>query len=174
VVKYLSDLKDAEVKNVCGVYKLWINKHIYIGSSANLNTRLKQHFYTVGNGKHLNCRVQEAFNKYREIDFCILKIIDDPKDLIEWEQFYINKYRPDLNIRQIVFFQSSVIDGNKIPKMRTTISINKETAERVSAQANKIGNKSMTSMVEFMLIKACDFIDANGYDEFINIAQNPK
>ena len=53
--------------------------------------------------------------------------------------------------------------------MRTTIAINKNIAQRVTQHADKIGNRSMTSMVEFLLGKACDYIDNHGYDAFIQI-----
>lgn len=54
--------------------------------------------------------------------------------------------------------------------MRTTVAIDKEIANRVMRFADKVGNRSMTAMVEFMLRKSCDFIDAHGYDEFIKIS----
>jgi len=53
--------------------------------------------------------------------------------------------------------------------MRTTATIDKDIADRVMEHAGKLGNRSMAAMIEFMLRKACDFIEANGYDEFVKI-----
>jgi len=53
---------------------------------------------------------------------------------------------------------------------RTTIAIRKDIADRVLAHADELGNKSTSAMVEFMLRKACDFIEAQGYDKFIGLA----
>ena len=56
----------------------------------------------------------------------------------------------------------------------TTISIDQTIADRVAEHATRVGNKSMKAMSEFMLRKACDFIEANGYDEFIKIPVGRK
>lgn len=53
--------------------------------------------------------------------------------------------------------------------MRTTVAIDQKIARRVVAHAEKVGNRSMTAMVEFMLKKSCEFIETNGYDAFIKI-----
>ena len=57
---------------------------------------------------------------------------------------------------------------------RTTIAVSQHIARRVSTHANNIGNRSTTAIVEFMLRKACDFIDNNGYDAFIKIPSSIK
>ena len=57
--------------------------------------------------------------------------------------------------------------------MRTTVAINQKVARRVFDHAEKIGNRSMAAMVEFMLRKSCDFIDSKGYDAFVKIPSNP-
>lgn len=58
--------------------------------------------------------------------------------------------------------------------MKTTIAIDQDIALRVAWHAEKVGNKSMKAMAEFMLRKACDFIDVKGYDEFIKISAIKK
>ena len=58
--------------------------------------------------------------------------------------------------------------------MRTTVAIDKDIAARVISHADKLGNRSMSSMVEYMLRKSCDFLDINGYDEFIKIPTSLK
>jgi hypothetical protein len=58
--------------------------------------------------------------------------------------------------------------------MRTTIAIDQDLALRVKDHANKLGNPSMTAMSELLLRKACDFIDAKGYDALIKIPSANK
>lgn len=58
--------------------------------------------------------------------------------------------------------------------MRTTAAIDKDIADRVMRHATNLGNRSMTAMVEYLLRKSCDFIEANGYDEFIKIPSGRK
>ena len=53
--------------------------------------------------------------------------------------------------------------------MRTTVAIDKDIAERAARHGENMGNRSMSSVVEFMLRKSCDLIDAQGYDAFVNI-----
>jgi len=58
--------------------------------------------------------------------------------------------------------------------MRTTVAIDQNTASRVASHAEEMGNRSMSAMVEFMLRKACDFVDDKGYSEFIKIPNSKK
>ena len=58
--------------------------------------------------------------------------------------------------------------------MRTTIAIHQDIAARVASHAENMGNRSISSMVEFMLRKASDFIDDKGYNEFIKIPNSKK
>jgi hypothetical protein len=58
--------------------------------------------------------------------------------------------------------------------MRTTVAIDKDIAIRVMSHADKLGNRSMASMVEYMLRKTCDFVDKNGYDALVKIPSAKK
>jgi len=58
--------------------------------------------------------------------------------------------------------------------MRTTVAIEQNTADRVTGHAEQMGNRSMAAIVDFMLRKACDFIDDKGYTEFIKIPQSKE
>jgi len=78
-----------------GVYQIKnkINGKIYIGSSVDVETRLKAHLSDLrGNRGFKN--MQKDFNKYGEnnFEFNILEIIDDESKLREAEDYYIKKY----------------------------------------------------------------------------------
>lgn len=80
-----------------GIYKIIniINNKVYIGSAVNLRRRKNKHYSTLLSGKHQNIILQQAYNKYG-IDNIIFKIIElvlDKGDLIEREQFYIDKFQ---------------------------------------------------------------------------------
>lgn len=87
-----------------GVYSITnkLNKKIYIGSTVNLFTRLKQHLDELRHNKHGNPYLQNAFNKYGEenFEFGILEfnneinlILQTPHkiNLVRYrEQYYLN------------------------------------------------------------------------------------
>lgn len=54
--------------------------------------------------------------------------------------------------------------------MRTTIAIDKNVAQRVAEHGERLGNRSLGAMSEFLLRKACDLIDSQGVDAIINIS----
>jgi hypothetical protein len=53
--------------------------------------------------------------------------------------------------------------------MRTTVTIDREVADRAAKLCKNMGHNSMSKSVEFLTRKACDFIETNGYDEFVKI-----
>lgn len=78
-----------------GVYKIVNikNNKIYVGSSLDIESRIKTHFSNLLNNKHRNLHLQNSFNKYGENCFIweVLEICN--KDLLlTKEQYYIDKY----------------------------------------------------------------------------------
>ena len=78
-----------------GIYAI---KHIltdrmYIGSSSNLSTRIRQHFSDLRCNRHANTYLQRSFNKHGEDEFewTILELVDNDVVLLEREQQWINK-----------------------------------------------------------------------------------
>lgn len=83
-----------------GIYKILnkINNKCYIGSSSNLYKRKKQHFNSLLKNKHYNLYLQRAYNKYKleNFEFIILcNCIEE--QLINLEQYYIDKFKPEYN-----------------------------------------------------------------------------
>lgn len=79
-----------------GIYQIrnLVNGKIYVGSSVNLNRRKNKHFYKLRHNMHANLKLQNAFNKYGETAFIfeIIEIVDDKHQLLNREQYYIDKY----------------------------------------------------------------------------------
>lgn len=78
-----------------GIYQIYnpITNKRYIGSSINIERRLKEHLRNLRANRHCNQHLQNAWNKYpeqlifEELEFC------EPTELISFEQYYIDYYR---------------------------------------------------------------------------------
>jgi len=60
-----------ETNKQCGIYKITCknNNKFYIGSSININRRLKDHVRLLRKNKHRNKYLQDSWNKYKEQNF---------------------------------------------------------------------------------------------------------
>lgn len=78
-----------------GVYKITNieTNMFYIGSSYNITKRWKEHKNKLNRGKHDNKYLQHAWNKYGEskFKFDILELVNNRDELIEREQYWIDK-----------------------------------------------------------------------------------
>ena len=61
---------------VCSIYMILnkLNNKCYIGSSVNMDQRIKRHFSELRKNRHYNGKLQCAFNKYEESSFVVSKI----------------------------------------------------------------------------------------------------
>jgi len=79
-----------------GIYKIVnkFNNKIYIGSSINLNRRLKDHIYHLIKNNHHSLLLQRSWNKYgfEYFDIEILEFCDKNR-LQEREQYYLDLYK---------------------------------------------------------------------------------
>ena len=80
----------------CGIYRIFniINNKTYVGSSINLESIKYKHFWMLLRNSHDNNYLQKSFNKYGEESF-LFEILEecDYSELINKENFYINKYK---------------------------------------------------------------------------------
>ena len=87
-----------------GIYMLInkINGKRYIGSSKNLRARLWEHRSLLRHNKHINQHLQNAWNKYGEINF-EYSIIEFCNENIRYEreQFYVDTIKPEYNISTV-------------------------------------------------------------------------
>jgi group I intron endonuclease len=88
-----------------GIYKITniISNKCYIGSSQNIESRFRRHKKDLKNGEHHSRYLQRAWNKYGEKNFLfeIIEEVTDKSQLIEREQHYTDKIKPDYSIRKI-------------------------------------------------------------------------
>lgn len=75
----------------------------YIGSSADVRCRIKEHFRDLRKGEHHSICLQRAYNKYGEQNLGIkmLKYVDIKTQLIIEEQKYFNILKPEYNISPV-------------------------------------------------------------------------
>jgi group I intron endonuclease len=79
------------------VYKIIniVNKKIYIGSALDFTIRKNRHLNALRKNKHHNQHLQNAFNLYGESSFIfeIIEEVENYKELLQKEQFYIDKFK---------------------------------------------------------------------------------
>lgn len=77
-----------------GVYKITnkINGMFYIGSSKDLAARKRQHFADLRSNRHVNPRLQNAYNKYGKSSFVfqVIKYVEIEAELRNLEQHYLD------------------------------------------------------------------------------------
>lgn len=113
----------------CGIYaiKNKVNNKVYIGSSKSVYYRWKQQHYTeLKKGIHCNSHLQNAWNKYGEINFEFQVIEECPEStLIEREGYWIEHYKSwD---RQYGYNLIRIVDGQRI----ITDEIRKKMSEKM-------------------------------------------
>lgn len=90
-----------EITNKSGIYKIlcWSTNKFYIGSAVRVRHRINCHKSELRTREHKNSKLQNAWNKYGELDFSfhVLEYCDKDK-LIECEQIYLDLLKPELNI----------------------------------------------------------------------------
>lgn len=81
-----------------GVYRIVnrISGKFYVGSSVHLFRRKSEHFSRLRRHTHCNLFLQKAFDKYGEnaFSFEIIEIVDDVDQLMEREQYWLDKLKP--------------------------------------------------------------------------------
>ena len=80
------------LQKLCGIYRLSVEEHSYIGSSKNLYARLREHRTDLMNKQHTNDFLQKVANKYGLEAFCIdiIELCDVDKR-IEREAYWIKE-----------------------------------------------------------------------------------
>ncbi len=101
--------------SVPGVYLIKINKHLYVGSSINVKTRLQQHINKLKKSKHENKYIQNRFDKYGVLksSYCLLEKCNADLRLYK-EKEWIDKLKPDLNSKLDPLNQNNSIRQSKI------------------------------------------------------------
>lgn len=77
-----------------GIYAIYFSSapdKFYIGRSTNLRTRLLEHSSSLLAGRHINRKLQNFYNKYRDPNFVVLEYAE-PHLLKQLEIDYINEF----------------------------------------------------------------------------------
>ena len=105
------------LKNIPAIYKITnlANGKFYIGSTANLYTRLYLHFSQLNKNKHSNPHLQFSYNKYGKENFKYeIVLFCKDEELLEAEQWFIDNMKPSYNIRnKCVSTQKGIIWSKK-------------------------------------------------------------
>lgn len=91
-IEYSND----EIKNKCGIYQIRniVNNKIYIGSTKDLYTRKRSHFYDLDKNKHRNSHLQKSYRKYGKENF-VFEIIEfcTIENQINNEQYWLDELK---------------------------------------------------------------------------------
>ena len=134
----------SEVKmKKCGIYKITnlVNNYFYVGSSVNIGSRFSNHRSTLRHNRHINPKLQNAWNKYGENNF-EFKIIEicDPSKVYQIEQKYLNKIQKSYNVYNIVFMVGGFPNqrGDKNPRWVNVIAKNKKLIKKYWKQYHSV------------------------------------
>lgn len=84
----------------CGIYIITDQKgRVYVGSSKDVDLRIKQHSDSLRKGKHINKKLQDYYKKYGVLSFTY-SVIDlcNQDDLLLREQYFIDTLSPFYNV----------------------------------------------------------------------------
>ena len=94
-----------------------INGKRYVGQTVNYSRRKSDHINMLNKNKHINMKLQNAWNKYGKDNFTFQKITYDDitqDELNEYEIYYINKYDSRENGYNIAFGGSNGSSRDKL------------------------------------------------------------
>lgn len=152
-----------------GVYQILniIDNKMYIGSSINVSSRLKTHIYNLKNNKHCNKHLQSAWDKYGEENFIfeILERVCNKENLIEREQYWIDKLIPQYNIRLEAKSNLGLKASEKTrAKMRDSAKASGNRPPRMFGNKFNLGRKASIETIKKLInshSKEYIFIDPN-------------
>lgn len=82
---------------ITGIYRIDIDDKFYVGSSVNIQSRLRTHFRGLRDKSHHNTKMLSAFTEDSAYSFCILEECSF-EELTIREQYYLDTLKPTLNI----------------------------------------------------------------------------
>jgi len=132
------------MKKSSGVYQIRNkeNGKRYIGSSGNVSKRLYEHKRTLQKGKHHNCHLQRAFDKYGlgKFVFEVLEYVLPEKTCLEArEQYFLGKYSPEYNMN------SDATSTLGYKQSEETVEKNKQSTLRWYKNGGEPWNKGVSS-----------------------------
>ncbi len=128
--------------NNSGIYQIRNikNNKRYIGSAVDLNMREYHHFYYLNKNTHHNIYLQRAWNKHGKKKFIFESLIlCSQKELIYWEQLFLDNLAPEYNILSIA---NSQLGTKRSLETRKKISNARKGKNHSVETKKKIGDAS--------------------------------
>lgn len=103
------------LQRLCGIYRLSVAEHSYIGSSKNLYFRLREHRHDLQTNQHSNSFLQKVVNKYG-LEAVTIDIIELCKieERTQREKFWISELQSDMNLKDPVTCELSESSKKKL------------------------------------------------------------
>ena len=103
------------LEKLCGIYRLSVGEHSYIGSSKSLYSRLVEHRNDLRKNKHTNDFLQKVANKYGVAAF-VIDIIElcEPEVRLEREAYWIKELHSDMNFKDPLTCELSEYSKQKL------------------------------------------------------------
>lgn len=112
----------------CGIYSIKnnISGKEYVGSSINVERRMKQHLYRLNKNIHENVILQRSYNKHGK-DAFIFTLLEETtrKDKISRERYWVSQLKPEFNIIK------------SIPDMPVGFYVSEETKRKIGNSNRK-------------------------------------
>lgn len=119
----MSTLYHDSIPAASGIYRITCvpTDKFYIGSTANLRKRCREHFSKLRSGKHCNQRLQNAWEKYgsNAFTFEVIELVLS-SFLIEREQHWIDSLHPHFNLAPVA---GSLLGMEHTPEHREKIKV---------------------------------------------------
>lgn len=107
-----------------GIYSIRNTKtgKLYIGSAVRISRRWDRHRHMLRNGSHHSPILQAAYNKYGApaFDWNIIEYVDDKKQLLAREQFWLDFFNPVYNVSSVA---TSVLGVKRSDEARLRMSL---------------------------------------------------
>lgn len=149
----MNTLNRNEYHRVAGIYAICstLDERLYVGSAVSLYDRCQNHYGLLKRDAHFNSKLQRFVNKHgiNNLQFRVLEIVPDVKDLIPREQYYIdyfNSYKVGFNNSPtagntlgVVFTEETKrkIGAKSIGRKRTQESLDKQAREAIGRHAGE-------------------------------------
>jgi group I intron endonuclease len=123
---------------------------MYVGSAVAVNRRWNRHQHDLRKNVHACTHLQNAYRKYgaNAFDWEIVQFVHDKTDLISYEQFWIDFFRPAYNKRKIA---SSCLGLTRTPeakeKMRQAQLGRKQSVETIAKRSAALKGKPRSAEV---------------------------
>lgn len=165
--------EDKYIKNKSGIYQIrnLVNNKIYIGSAEEFYRRKNyEHFYSLKRNKHVNRKLQRAYNKYGEQNFIfeIIEFVEDESKLLEHEQYWMDRFNVVKNGYNI-----EPIAGRVTPQSRAVICLETNIVYKNSTEAGKYINTHRINISDCCKgeRKTAKKLHFMYYDEYLHTSQ---